>query len=292
MPRKKETITLSIPPGTREKLEEIARNLGIFWGKSPSISGLLVAIAQKQFEVGEPFSLASAQEAALLQSIRLLNDSGYVGEAQTLSSLLLERGNLDSAMRQLVMKQISQPNEAWRIIVEQHRKNKQPFQILYVNNQKEELVFTVRYAETSFEEKGFYLNIWCDETEDIKDTEYPELIHNRCLSFSSIQTILPINGHWRDEGLDSVEVHLHFYKGMVKAYKPKASSVNKDISSEKVGDIREVVRRVPNPFWLVREVFQYGKYCEIVSPPEVRSRFRENLKSLCQAYDLVLEEKD
>ncbi len=290
MPRKKETITLSIPPGTREKLEEIARNLGIFWGKSPSISGLLVAIAQKQFEVGEPFSLASAQEAALLQSIRLLNDSGYIGEAQTLSSLLLERGNLDSAMRQLVMKQVSQPNEAWRIIVEQHRKNKQPFQILYVNNQKQELVFTVRYAETSFEEKGFYLNIWCDETEDIENPEYPELIHNRCLSFSSIQTILPINGQWRDEGLDFIEVYLHFYKGMVKAYKPKASSVNKDISSEKVGDIREVVRRVPNPFWLIRELFQYGKYCEIISPPEVRSRFRENLKSLCQAYDLEIKD--
>ncbi len=290
MPRKKETITLSIPPGTREKLEEIARNLGIFWGKSPSISGLLVAIAQKQFEVGEPFSLASAQEAALIQSIRLLNDSGYVGEAQTLSSLLLERGNLDSAMRQSVMKQISQPNEAWRIIVEQHRKNKQPFQILYINNQKEELVFTVRYAETSFEEKGFYLNIWCDETEDIKNTQYPELIHNRCLSFSSIQTILPMNGQWRDEGLDYFKVYLHFLKGMVKAYKPKASSVNKDISSEEVGNIRKVVRKVANPFWLIREVFRYGKDCVIVSPDEVRSQFRENLKSLCQNYDLEIED--
>ena len=290
MPRKKETITLSIPPGTREKLEEIARNLGIFWGKSPSISGLLVAIAQKQFEVGEPFSLASAQEAALIQSIRLLNDSGYVGEAQTLSSLLLERGNLDSAMRQSVMKQISQPNEAWRIIVEQHRKNKQPFQILYINNQKEELVFTVRYAETSFEEKGFYLNIWCDETEDIKNTQYPELIHNRCLSFSSIQTILPMNGQWRDEGLDYCKVHLHFRKGMVKAYKPKASSVNKDISSEEVGNIRKVVRKVANPFWLIREVFRYGKDCVIISPDKVRSQFRENLKSLCQNYDLEIED--
>lgn len=290
MPRKKETITLSIPPGTREKLEEIARNLGIFWGKSPSISGLLVAIAQKQFEVGEPFSLASAQEAALIQSIRLLNDSGYVGEAQTLSSLLLERGNLDSAMRQSVMKQISQPNEAWRIIVEQHRKNKQPFQILYINNQKEELVFTVRYAETSFEEKGFYLNIWCDETEDIKNTQYPELIHNRCLSFSSIQTILPMNGQWRDEGLDYFKVYLHFLKGMVKAYKPKASSVNKDISSEEVGNIRKVVRKVANPFWLIREVFRYGKDCVIISPDKVRSQFRENLKSLCQNYDLEIED--
>ena len=46
MPRKKETITLSIPPGTKEQLEAIARQLNITWGKEPSISGLIVAIAQ------------------------------------------------------------------------------------------------------------------------------------------------------------------------------------------------------------------------------------------------------
>ena len=109
------------------------------------------------------------------------------------------------------------------------------------------------------------------------------------MSFSSIQNILPINGQWRDKGLDSLKVYLHFYKGMVKAYKPKPSSVNKDISSENVGGIREVVRRVPNPFWLVRGVSRYGKDCVILSPEKVRSQFRENLKSLCQAYDLEIE---
>ncbi len=40
------------------------------WKKSPRISGLLVAIAQQEFEVGEP-QLA-------LQAVRLLQDSGFI----------------------------------------------------------------------------------------------------------------------------------------------------------------------------------------------------------------------
>ncbi len=227
----------------------------------------------------------------IYEAISLFKNSGDVSKAQILGNLLLEQGNLDSAIRQSVMNQLIHPDQSWRIVVEQSCQKKEPFRLFYKNSQQEYIAFTVRYAETSFEEeKGFYLNIWCDETEDIKNPEYPELIHNRCLRFDRVKTILPVKGQWRDEGLDYLEVHLHFCKGMVKAYKPKASSVNKDISNEKVGDIREVVRKVANPFWLIREVFRYGKDCEIISPPEVRSRFRENLKSLCQAYDLEIKD--
>jgi len=99
------------------------------------------------------FTLNTAQVGAFLQAIRLLNDSGNTGEAQTLSSLLLERGELEAPMRQLVLQRVSQPTEAWRIIVEQHRQNEQPFHLLYTNGQNEDLAFTVRYAEIAFEEE-------------------------------------------------------------------------------------------------------------------------------------------
>jgi predicted DNA-binding transcriptional regulator YafY len=289
MSRKKETITLSIPPGTKEQLEAIARRLNILWGKEPSVSGLIVAIAQQQFEVGERFILNSTEVAALLQAIRLLNDSGYVGEAQTISSLLLERGNLEPLMRQSVLQQVSQPSEAWRISIDQHIKNQQPFHLLYGNAQGEDLAFTVRYAEISFEEKGFYLNIWCDETEDLKEPEFPELQNNRCLRLERIKTIVKENGQWRHEGLDSLEVYLHFQRGMVKAYERKPGSINKDISNKVIGDVRQVVRQVPNPFWLIREVRPYGKDCIIVSPDSVRDRFKQELRDLCHAYDIKTE---
>jgi len=284
MPRKKETLTLSVPPGTKEQLEAIARRLNIFWGKSPSPSGLIAAIAQQQLEVGKPFTLAPDQVKALQQAIKILHDSGQIAEAQTLIGLLLERGNLEAPQRQLLMQQANQFAEAWRIIVDQHRNNQQPFILLYRNNQDQDLEYTVRYSEIGFEEKRFYLNIWCEETEDIKDTDFPELIHNRCLRLDRIKAILPTSGKWRQEGLDYLKVYLHFSRGMIKAYEPRA----KDISTEVVGEVRQVVRLVSNPFWLVREVLRYGGDCVVVSPESVREQVKQKLRIQCQQYDLEI----
>ena len=284
MPRKKEALTLSVPPGTKEQLEAIASRLNILWGKKPSPSGLIVAIAQQQLEVGKPFTLAPDQVKALQQAIKILHDSGQIAEAQTLIGLLLERGNLEAPQRQLLMQQANQFAEAWRIIVDQHRNNQQPFILLYRNNQDQDLEYTVRYSEIGFEEKRFYLNIWCEETEDIKDTDFPELIHNRCLRLDRIKAILPTSGKWRQEGLDYLEVCLHFSRGMIKAYEPRA----KDISTEVVGEVRQVVRLVSNPFWLVREVLRYGGDCVVVSPESVREQVKQKLRIQCQQYDLEI----
>lgn len=286
MPRKKEALTLSVPPGTREQLEEIARCLGIFWGKDPSVSGLIVAIAQQQVEVGQPFTLNSTQVAALEQATKALIDSGQVEAAQTLVGLMLERGNLETPLRQSLLKQAGQPSEAWRIIVDQHRNNRQPFRLLYRDAQERELEYTVRYAEVSFEEKRFYLNIWCEETEDIKDTDFPELIHNRCLRLDRIKGIVPISGQWRDQGLDYLQVQLHFRRGMIKAYEPRP----KDISNEVVREVRKVVRLVSNPFWLIREVLRYGRDCVVVSPESVLTNTRRELRFMCEQYQLSIQD--
>jgi predicted DNA-binding transcriptional regulator YafY len=286
MPRKKETLTLSVPPGTKEQLEAIARRLNIFWGKSPSPSGLIAAIAQQAVEVGKPFTLDSAQVKALQQATKVLYDSGQIAEAQMLISLLLERGNLEAPQRQLLLQQASQLAEAWRIIVDQHRNNHQPFLLLYRDAQEQELEYTVRYAEISFEEKRFYLNIWCEETEDIKDTDFPELIHNRCLRLDRIKAIVPTSGQWRDEGLDYLKVYLHFWQGMIKAYEPRAADISDEVITVGEEKVRQVVRRVSNPFWLVREVLRYGGDCVVVSPDSLRDRIKQKLRTLCDFYDI------
>ena len=285
MSRKKEALTLSVPPETKEQLEAIALRLGIFWGKSPSVSGLLVAIAQHRLDVGEPFTLNSTEVAALQQGIRLLIDSGYVEQARSLSQLLVNRGNLEPPLRQSLLQQVIQPTAA-RIQAEEYINEKQPFLLLYRNPKGENLAYTARYAEISFEEKRFYLEIWCEETDDLKNPEYPELIHNRCLRFDRIQSIVKTDGNWRYEGLDYLKVYLHFHRGMVKAYDPRA----RDISNEVVGDIRQVVRNVSNPFWLMREVSRYWEDCVIVSPEGVRDRFQQKLIALCRQYNLEIRD--
>jgi len=286
MPRKKEALTLSVPPGTKEQLEAIARRLNIFWGKEPSVSGLIVAIAQQQLEVGQGFTLNRVQVDSLKQASKLLVDFGQLRDAQILIGLLLERGNLETSERQALLQQVSQPTEAWRILVDDYKNKRQPFRLFYHDAQERDLEYTVRYAEIAFEEKRFYLNIWCEETDDIPNPEYPHLIHNRCLRLDRIKTIIPISGHWREEGLDHLEVYLHFYRGLVKAYEPREG---KDMSDRIIGGVRHVVRLVSNPFWLIREVLRYGEDCEIISPDSVRDRIKEKLLSQCQRYGLNVQ---
>ncbi|MBD2611162.1 WYL domain-containing protein [Nostoc punctiforme FACHB-252] len=286
MPRKKETITLSIPPGTKEKLEAIARSLDIYWGKDPSISGLIVAIAQQSVEVGKPFTLDSNQVNALQQAIKALSDAGRIGEAQTVITLLLERGNLDTAMRQSLLKQASKLVQTWRSQIDDYRQNQQPFHLLYENSQGRELLYTVRYAEPRFFERRFYLMIWCEETEDVKDSipELPKLWHNRNLIFDRIRSIVPASGKWREEGLDYMKVQLHFRDWMVKSYQRRED----DIEDEIIGDVRQVVRKVVNELWLIREVARYWDECVIVSPESMRDRLKQKLSTLCELYDIEI----
>ena len=283
MPRKKDTITLSIPPGTKEKLEAIARRLNLLWGKDPSISGLIVAIAQHAVEVGKPFTLDSNQVNALQQAIEALNDAGQIGESQTILTLLLERGNLDASIRQSLLKQASKLLQAWRSQIDEYRQKQQPFYLFYENSQGEELQYTVRYAEPRFFDKRYYLLIWCEETEDVKNLipDLPELWHNRTLIFDRIRLIVPASGEWR-EGLDHLKVYLHFRGGMVKSYERRED----DLEDETIGDVRQVVRRVVNEFWLIREVLRYRQDCVIVSPQSMRDRLKQELLAMCRLYDI------
>lgn len=284
MPRKKETITLSIPPGTKEKLEAIARNLNIYWGKDPSISGLIVAIAQQSVEVGKLFTLDSNQVNALQQAIKALSDAGRIGEAQTVITLLIERGNLDAAIRQSLLKQASRLIQAWRSQIDEYRQNQQPFHLLYENSQGQELLYTVRYAEPRFFDRRFYLMIWCEETKDVEDLipDLPELWHNRNLIFDRIRSIVPASGEWREEGLGYIKVYLHFRDWMIKSYQRRED----DLEDEMIGDVRQVVRRVVNELWLIREVARYWDECEIISPEPMRDRLKQKLLTLCELYDI------
>ena len=283
MPRKKETITLSIPPGTKEQLEVIARRLNIFWGKDPSVSGLIVAIAQHALEVGQPFTLDSNQVNALQQAIKALNDAGLVGESRCVLTLLLDKGKLEAPLRQSLLQQVSQPTQGWRIQIEDLMKKQQPFYLLYRNSQGENLDYTVRHAEVRFFDRRFYLLIWCEETDDVENDipDLPELWHNRCLSFDRIRSVLPTSGDWRGQ-LDSINVYVQFRGWLAKAYDSK----NDDLEDLLIGDVRQVVRRVVNPFWLIREVSRYWEDCVIVAPRTMRDRLKQKLRSLCHLYDI------
>lgn len=283
MPRKKQTITLSVPPGTKERLESIARRLGIFWGKKPSPSGLITAIAQEELEVGEPFTLTGEQIRALRQASKILTDTGFIPDAQTITQLLLERGNLLPPVRQELLQQVGQPTEAWRLRVDRLIADRQPFHLLYRRKDGEQLEYTVRYAEINQYERRMYLDIWCEETED--STSIPELRHNRCLRLDKIAAIIPVSGEWRSS-LDYTKVQVHFFGDLAHNYEAKEEE---DLENEMGEGVRRVVKRIANTFWLFKTLRGYGKDCEIVGPENVRALYMEDIIKICQLYGITTQ---
>jgi predicted DNA-binding transcriptional regulator YafY len=287
MPRKKETLTLSVPPGTKEKLENIADRLDLRWGESPSASKLVAAIAQEQVSVGKFHPLSAEQIEALRQSVKVLVDAGLIEEAKSVITVLLEQGDLEAPLRQTLLQQLTQSIAAWRKQLDLYIAQNQSFRVSYRNSQGQMLDLTARYAEIQFYEKRFYVQIWCEETADVEADlpDLPELWHNRCLRLDRIQALQPIEGNWRG-ALDSIEVYLQFKRWLANAYEPKPG----DLENQVIGDIRQVTRRVANPFWLIREVSRYWEDCEIVAPAALRDRFKQTLGTLCQIYSMKVQD--
>jgi predicted DNA-binding transcriptional regulator YafY len=285
MSRKKDTITLSIPPGTKEKLEAIARDLQILWGKEPSISGLIVAIAQQEVAIGQQFTFTKAHVQCLEKAIKLLVDTGSLGDARILVELLLAKATLTPEHRKTLFQHVSQPEGGWRMEIDRYCEQKQPFRLLYQTPQGENQEFTIRYAEIAFHDKRFYVDAWCEEVPNTPD--YPELMHNRCFRLDRIRAILPISGEWREIGLDSLLVQLHFYRGLVKAYEFRPGIDDREeIVSDK---LRRLWRRTSSPFWLLKEIRGYGKDCEVVAPESVRRQAKEDARSMLANYDRPID---
>lgn len=277
MPRKKETLTLSVPPGTKTQLEAIADRLNIRWGSSPSPSGLVAAIARSDLEVGPSFRLNPAQVKALYQSVQDLIDAGHVEEAKSVITLLIDRGDLEAPLRRSLIQKVSQPLQGWRIQIDQMITDQQPFYLSYQNSQQQFLEYHVRYAAVLFYEKRYFVQVWCDEMED--STDFPELKHHRCLRLDRIQSILPISGAWRGR-FDAIEVRLRLRGSLIRAYEPKPD----DIEDEMMDDVRDVTRSVINPFWFIREVLRYGQDCQILLPRKMCDRFKQELLDMLNHY--------
>jgi predicted DNA-binding transcriptional regulator YafY len=65
------------------------------------------------------------------------------------------------------------------------------------------------------------------------------------------------------------------------AYEPKPD----DVENQVVGEIRQVVRKVANPFWLIREISRYWEDCEIVAPESLRQRMKKKLADMNNLYN-------
>ncbi|MBV5261883.1 WYL domain-containing protein [Synechococcus moorigangaii CMS01] len=142
----------------------------------------------------------------------------------------------------------------------------------------------MHHAQIVTHEKRQYLDCWAAETEG--NLDLPELQHNWSLRLDRIQdaAVSPLTAKWRSQ-FDFISVEIHLYGGLAFAYESKINDLQNEWHPE-LPKTRRVIRNITSSFWLIREILHYGKDCKIISPDSVGDRLKNELRSLCQNYDL------
>jgi WYL domain len=282
--RKGRSITLSLEESDKAQLEAIALELGMKWGDEPNISRLIKAIARRQLSVFPNNDWSRDRINTLNKARNLLIDAGHIEDALILAHLLLERSETILSLRQEIEQFIARPAAPWRIEVERYIRQQQPFQLAYQDAAERVWNFTISYAKVTPYEDRQYLDCLCKETEGNQDL--PALAHNWCLRFDRIPeaAVSPVKGRWQGE-LDSISVEMHLLRGLAFAYRTKTDADEVNEWHPQLPQVRRVMRRVTSTFWFFREVRRYGKDCIIVSPDEVRDRFKQELLTMVEQYN-------
>lgn len=285
MSRKGKSITLSVSERDKAELETLALEFGMTWGDRPNISKLVEAIARKRLTIASNHNWPQQRITSLNKARNALVDVGQIDDAVAIAHLLLERSELTIPVRQDLEQFVAKPAPPWHLEVERYRNRQQPFQLTYQDATERTWQFTIRYAEIAFHGTRQYLNCWCEETTGNQDL--PELTHNWCLRLDRITdaAIMPIGGKWRDR-LDTINVEIHLYGRLAFAYESKTT---KDVVNQWLPDApqtRQVVRRVSNTFWLIRELLPYGQYCQVIVPDSVKAKIADEIRMMAERYEI------
>ncbi|HAZ49120.1 MAG TPA: WYL domain-containing protein [Cyanobacteria bacterium UBA11369] len=288
MSRKGQSITLSVSERDKAQLEAIASEFGMMWGDRPNISKLVEAIARRQLLIAPNNNWSPDRIRALKRAMDGLVDLGETEQAEILANLLLERGELSLPLRTEIESRLENMRSPLRVEIDRYIHRQQPFQLSYQDAASRLWNFTIHHAKIQLHEKRQYLDCWCEETEGNQDIE--ALHHNWCLRLDRINdaAITPIATKWRPD-LDQIEVEMHLSGGLAFAYKAKSEDIVNNWLPDRQR-VRQVVRRVSNTFWFMREVMQYAPDCVVVSPEGVRDRIKQKLINLCRQYDLQIRE--
>lgn len=284
MPQRRSSITLSIEEYEKSQLEQLALDFGQTWGDKPNVSKLLKAIARGKLRLAANHDWSRDRIDTLNKALNLLKDAGQINEALELAHLLLERSELSHPLRQEIQRWVNQPTAPWRIDLERCIRLHRPFKLIYQDAADRLWNFTVRHAKIERHEDRQYLDCWCDETDGNQDIE--ALQHNRSLRLDRIPNeavIAPAEGQWQPEP-SYIQVEFHLMRGLALGYRTKTGA---DLTNEWILEqqVRRIVRRIHSTFWFFREVRRYGAECVIVSPDEVRDRFKQELLDTIEQYN-------
>ncbi|MEM9924458.1 MAG: WYL domain-containing protein [Cyanobacteria bacterium P01_D01_bin.50] len=288
MTRKGKSITLSVSDRDKAELETIALEFGCTWGDRPNISKLVESIARRQLIIAPNNDWTNERIKALETARKALIDLGKTDEAKQIAELLKSRSELTLPFREEIETFLDNPLPAWRQQVDNLINRQQPFRLSYQDAAERLWSYTVLHARVVPIEKRQYLMCRAEESEGNQDVE--GLRHNWTLRLDRIQeaAVVSIDKPW-EQDLETIAVEFHLLGRLAFAYERKTEDI---FVSELEGElpIRRIVRNISGTFWFFREITRYGKDCVIIKPDELRSQFKQNLKSLCQAYDLEIKD--
>jgi hypothetical protein len=283
MGRRGQSITLSISDRDKAQLEAFALEFGMTWGDKPNISGLLKAIADRQLIIAANHDWTDERINALNQARLTLIDLGKNTDALTIAELLLERAELKIPLRKELDSFVGGKQLAnWRVQIDRYIKRQQPFRLSYQDAAEQIWTYTVCFAEIVARDEREYLDCWCEEN---NNGDIPELQHNWSLRLDRITdaAIVEIDRSWLMD-LDTIPVEIHFFGGLARNYQSKK---NRDDANEWLDEsmqVKRVVRSVGSPFWFKREIFRYGKDCEVISPQVMRDAIVLDIQAMQQQY--------
>jgi predicted DNA-binding transcriptional regulator YafY len=282
MGRRGQSITLSLSSPDKAQLEKIAAQQGFLWGERPNISGLLEAIARHKLLLGRNHDWSDDRLKALLQAINLLVDAGQINSAQVIADLLIERSETNHPLRQKLASQFATPLPAWRETLDHHIRTQQPYQLAYQDASGRIFSFQIYYAQLNWYERRYYLDCWCEET--ASNTDIPALQHNWSLRLDRIAdaAITSIPGQWQPQ-LDTLPVEFHLYGNLAFNYSPRPTDLSCQWHPSQP-QVRQVIRQVSSSFWFLREILPYAEDCQLISPPELRSRYLAKLEATIRHY--------
>lgn len=260
----------------------------MYLGDRPNISKLIESIARRQLIIAPNNNWTNERIKALETARKALIDLGKTYEAKEIAQLLKARSELTLPFREEIETFLNNPLPAWRQQIDSLIHRQQPFRLSYRDAADRLWSYTVLHARIVSIEKRQYLMCRAEESQGNHDVE--GLQHNWTLRLDRIQeaAVVSIDQAWLDD-LERIAVEFQISGGLAFAYERKTEDIFVS-ELEREPPIKRVVRNISGTFWFFREITRYGKDCVILSPEELRSRFRENLKSLCQAYDLEIKQ--
>ncbi|WP_310483901.1 WYL domain-containing protein [Chamaesiphon sp. VAR_48_metabat_403] len=283
MGRRGQSITLSISDRDKEQLEAFALEFGMTWGDKPNISGLIKAIADRKILIAANHDWTDERINALDRARLNLIDLGKNTDALTIAELLLERAELKIPLRKELDSFVGgQQLASWRVQIDRYIKRQQPFRLSYQDAKEQIWTFTVYFAEIVARDEHEYLDCWCEEN---NSGDISELQHNWSLRLDRITdaAIVKIDRSWRS-GLDTIPVEIYLFGGLARSYQSKKNRDDVNEWLDESMQVKRVVRSISSPFWFKREIFRYGKDCEVISPQRMRDAIVLEIKTMQQRY--------